>query len=372
MSFDTVLDKVINDIPVMDSSSDYWLVRSNSGKFYTDFNINNYVGIGWNEISLNDIQSTKNNTTKLKAILKEKMEIDEDKEPSENIYGSAAGQMLRFCNNIKLNDIVVVPSEKSELFLVGKVSSGVYEVSDNELGTNDEELNYKKSDYKKRIKVSWFGSFNRNQADSALYKMIYTHNTLSIVNDYRTFINRALFPYYIQDDKLYLSYQITESNDIQGMYLGQFVYQYSQINKIIDPDNRLDSKINVQSPGVVEFISESVKSGLLIFSLIAVGGATIYGGKVTIFGKEFSAPGILPSIQKYKKQKNDDNIDSEQKRLDNDQKRLDNDQKHLDTIKKACEIAKELGVPISTLGIELPEGLAEKIESNSKPQDGEN
>ena len=44
--FSNAIDNSIKDIPTLDSSIDYWLVRAQSGKFYTDFNINNYVGIG--------------------------------------------------------------------------------------------------------------------------------------------------------------------------------------------------------------------------------------------------------------------------------------------------------------------------------------
>lgn len=347
--FEELLERIIDEIPKLDSSSDYWLIRSNSGEYYTDFNINSYIGIGWNEITLQDIIDANNSTDQLKPVLKQKMKIDSEKEPTENVYGSAAGQMLRFVNNIKINDIVVVPSEKSERFLVGKVTGKPFEISDKELTESiDEELHYTKSDFKKRIKVQWLGWFRREDADSALYKMIYTHNTLSTVNDYRSFINRALLPYYIQDDKLYLTYKVTETSDIQGMYLGQFVYQYSKINFLLSPENRLDSKVNVQSNGVVEFISESVKAGLLIFFLVSSGGITLLGGKVTLFGKEFEATGLLRSIKSYIQ--------------NNKEKQIDLDTKQLEYLEKAAETAKKLNVPISALGIKTPEGFTEKIQ----------
>ncbi|WP_105129272.1 hypothetical protein [Streptococcus suis] len=350
-----LLERIINEIPKLDSSSDYWLIRSNSGEYYTDFNINSYIGIGWNEITLQDIIGANNSTDQLKPILKQKMKIDSEKEPTENVFGSAAGQMLRFVNNIKINDIVVVPSEKSERFLVGKVTGRPFEISEKELiDSIDEESHYTKSNFKKRIKVRWMGWFRREDADSALYKMIYTHNTLSTVNDYRSFINRALLPYYIQDDKLYLTYKVTETSDIQGMYLGQFVYHYSEINFLLFPENRLDSKVNVQSNGVIEFISESVKAGLLIFFLVASGGITLLGGKVILLGKEFEAPGILQSIKSYTQ--------------NSKEKQIDLDTKQLDYLKKAVDTAQKLNVPISTLGIKTPEGFAEKIQEQLEQQ----
>ena len=44
------IEVVKDEIPVLDSTIDYWLVRANSGEYYTDFNLNGYIGIGWNEV----------------------------------------------------------------------------------------------------------------------------------------------------------------------------------------------------------------------------------------------------------------------------------------------------------------------------------
>lgn len=206
MELERIIDNIKKEIPVLDSSIDYWLVRANSGEFYTDFNLNGYIGIGWNEITLEDIESADNDSNKLKNILKDKLTFPEDSDPSENKYGITAGQLLRFVNNIKKNDIVVVPSEGSERFLVGKVVGPLYELSPSQIEQyKNEEITHPRSDFAKRWKVSWLGWFNRSDADSALYKMIYSHATLSNINDYKPFINRALFPCYIEDENYTLA-----------------------------------------------------------------------------------------------------------------------------------------------------------------------
>ena len=155
-----IIENIKKEIPVLDSSSDYWLVRANSGEYYTDFNLNGYIGIGWNEITLEDIRRADNNSNILKEILKEKLTFQDDLEPSENKYGITAGQLLRFVNNIKKNDIVVVPSEGSERFLVGKVTGPLYELDQYELEQyKSEELTHSRSDFAKRWKVHWLGWF---------------------------------------------------------------------------------------------------------------------------------------------------------------------------------------------------------------------
>lgn len=51
------------------------------------------------------------------------MIVDNSKDISENVYGIGSRSDLRFANNIKTNDIVLVPSEGSQRFLVGKIIS---------------------------------------------------------------------------------------------------------------------------------------------------------------------------------------------------------------------------------------------------------
>ncbi len=339
-----IIENIRKEIPVLDSTIDYWLVRANSGEYYTDFNLNGYIGIGWNEITLEDIKGADNDSNKLKNILKDKLTFPEDSDPSENKYGITAGQLLRFVNNIKKNDIVVVPSEGSERFLVGKVVGPLYELSLSQIEQyKNEEITHPRSDFAKRWKVSWLGWFNRSDADSALYKMIYSHATLSNINDYKPFINRALFPCYIEDEKLYISYHVTEEKDIQGVYLGQFVYQYSLLTRLLFPKTRVDSKINVQSEGIIELITHTVDYGLIISAILSGAIVLTSGGKFKFMGLELEVPGLIKTYQEYQKNK-------------------------LDQIKQAKELADELGVPISELGIRIPRKLTTAIESQKNMQ----
>lgn len=348
--------------------SNYWLVRAQSGKYYTDFNINNYVGVGWNEITLEDIDSTNNSSDLLKLILKEKLKsasvtIEEDsdenieeeqlenevilsKKRTENQLGTWAGQLLRFANNLKLNDVVVVPSEKSEFFLVGRITGDIYELTNKQMYEQETSKNYEKSSFKKRWPVEWWGYFRRNDADSALYKMIYYQATLTNIDDYKSFINRAMFPYYIEDDKIHLTLQVTQPQDIDSIYLGQLIYQYSQMSRTMYSEDRVDAKVNIQSEGIFELIAPIVEHGLTIFAILSIVLVAPFGGKLKFFGQSLDIPGLLNGYR-----------DSKEKKLENDSKELNN-------IKKAVDLAKELKVPISQLGVKLPKDLVKTIEDN--------
>lgn len=83
----------------------YWLVRTASGTFFKDFYNNNYVSIGWDDIS--DIDFIKNTEEKK---FKEKIaEIY----PSEERPGYIMGQIRRFVCEIKKGDFILIPSVNS-------------------------------------------------------------------------------------------------------------------------------------------------------------------------------------------------------------------------------------------------------------------
>ena len=67
------------------------------------------------------------------------------------------------------------------------------------------------------------------------------------------------------------------------------------------------------------------------------------GGKLKVMGLELEVPGLINTYQDYQKNK-------------------------LDRIKQAKELADELGVPISELGIRIPRKLTAAIENKTVVQ----
>lgn len=346
--FEQFLDSIIEGIPSIDSNKDYWLVRANSGEFYRDFQLNDYIGIGWNEISLNDIENAGGNPQIMKRTLKDKLNVKKD--ISENQFGIWSGQLLRFYNNIKIDDFVVVPSTNSSHFIVGKVIGPSFELSQEELEAIEPSRSYKSSDFMKRFPVEWIGDFSRSEADSALYKLIYSQQTLTKINEYKPFINRALFKCYIDDGKLHLTYKVRNPNDVSSRDLGRFIYLYGDLNYLLDSDNEVDVKVNVQSPGDVELIAPVVQYAIAAFILSAGGIFALHGGRLKILGNEFDFPGLLHSIDKRKKAK-----------VELEKDKVDLDKGKLERIKMANDISKEIGVSMENLDIKLPEELLSSI-----------
>lgn len=371
------LQEFIDDLPHLESTSDYWLFRADSGKYFTDFFMNGYIGIGWNDITLPEIKDSLRSRELLKQMILKKMpNLVAEKENPNELYlnglelnddnlgnmnsehelnhkkitsrqlNSLTGQLLKFSFDININDIIVVPSEGSQQFMVGKVISSPYEYSENNspIEEKEEQRNYKKSSFFKRINVKWLGRFNRSQADTALYKMIFSQHTINQINEYRTFIDRALFDAYILDDEeLHLTYHVTQEENIDAKLLGQFIYRYSQLYEELGGDNELKIKINVQSKGPAESTAKNMLAGAAALALLFLIGSGSYNGNSIRYenGKlEIENTGFADT--NIKKQQATEKVSEE------------HNKQLLEREKEAYKTAKELKIPISSLGIELP------------------
>ncbi|MGC3435184.1 hypothetical protein [Enterococcus faecalis] len=349
------IEKMMNRIQIIDSNINYWFIRTQGGDYYTDFQLNNYVGIGFNEISLSDIKEANNSSEALKEkVIRSYKEINNTNEMSQP--GKIANQLLRFANGIRENDMVVVPSESSQFLLVGIATGSAYELSKEEIESIEKTDNYKKSDYRKRLNIRWIGSFDRDKADSKLYKMIFSQHTLSNINSYKQYINRALFPVYIEDEQLHLTFEVTNTENINGLYLGQFIYFYTTIYNLLYPEDNLEIKVNVQSPGPIESISKNVGKGLVTFSIVAALLTIPYGGSFKIGNDilgtiELQTPGLVNG-----------KTEIEVKKAKLEEQNLVNDKQKLQNIEEAINLAVKLKVPVSQLGIELPKDLIEEIQ----------
>lgn len=306
------VQEFLDGLPHLYSNSDYWLFRANGGKYYTDFNLNNYVGIGWNDITLDDIEESGNTIDFMKKIVKSKLfsnnssnieesspNLDEedllriledaDLNPNEtnNInnpsrkISAIAGQLLKFYYDLKINDLVLVPSEGSEMFLVGKITSKPEQIP---VPKEYENKNYTHSNFSKVRSVKWLGKFNRSDADAKLYKIIYSQHTINNANSYKPYINRALFDTYIMDDsEIHITYHVTQDANITAKSLGSFIYEYSQLfENFIESSSDLQVKVNVQSPGPVESTTKKIRAGAITFIILSLvtGGYLMNGDKI--------------------------------------------------------------------------------------------
>lgn len=260
------------NIPVIENDVNYWFIRTNSGDKFESFYFGNYIAIGWDKF--NDIDHIRN--TKQEDL---KVEIAHiyDKE-DESRPGSVAAQIKNFVNEIKINDIVLIPSSNCELIAFGRITSDayLYEITDEDkinMAFDDSEI-----DFLKRRNVEWItpSPLKRSQIDPLIIPIIYSHAAVVSVNNYSSYINRTLFPNYYRNGEFHSTLRINKKDNVSAYEFNKFLACYFELADIlvditgetINKDD-LKFKASFNSPGPVEFIT-AASSFFIILSSVSL------------------------------------------------------------------------------------------------------
>lgn len=312
MSIKSELEKLALSVPRINENRNYWFVRTEGGDYYENFISGNYIAIGYNEVSLYTISQNFDSknidgsiatfTEKVKGIY-----------PKEKRPGLISSQLIRFTYSIKKGDIVIVPSESSQILHFGEVQKTVTYLEEKEDGCP----------YKKRKQVRWIKAVSKYKLEAEFYKMIFTHLTVSNADDYAVFIDRSLNSFFIKGNNTHLVLDVKTHDEIEA----QTFYDFGEIFKLqkelceaenIKSEGQFNVKTNVQSPGFLEIIqSNALPIGLLALGLILValaGGG--FGGKIKINKKvgldaevKSTVPvGIIAQIDRLLKNRRQDKI----------------------------------------------------------------
>ena len=300
--FDKLLD--VFNIPEIPSKPNYWFIRTESGTFYNIFKQQKYVSIGYDKINLDLITDKKDPNIK---------ETIQELYPDCKRPGVILSQLKRFKFSVKKGDIIIIPDKNSRNLCIGQATSDVYQVNKK---AKLEELNSEIYTYEKRIDTHWFAEIPRNEFDLYIFKLLNSHQAIVSCDIYKDFINRMVFPIYIQSNKMHLSLNITKKTDISlDNYNSLINMLYSCIDlynnftkQDLKPD--INVKVTANSPGVFEVLGNPY----VIIGIIVV--LSIVGGKITIkytptdFNLEMNTDGFIEKIKKLIAQCNKDKLKS--------------------------------------------------------------
>lgn len=279
-----MLEDLQRTTPVINGDARYWFVRTDSGNLYQPFIASNSIAIGYKEISLEFVRSL-NATGLEKEKLKE--EIKRHYPPKRNeegkvsdLSGLAASQILRFCNEMKRGDVVIIPSERTERLGIGKVADD---------GPFEEILSYDGQafpDFKKRRKVEWVRGVDRSTMNPNLFKLLLNQQTIVDATPYAEWIDASLYQFFRKGDTFHYVLHVGAEEHIPAQslfraFLGLFdlAKDFAATEGVeLDVDG-VETRINLNSPGDVEFWM----GGVAAIGLIAVLVVFINGG-----GFEFS------------------------------------------------------------------------------------
>lgn len=281
-------NKYINDTVEVDPNREYWFVRTEHGKYYNIFRDGNYIAIGWNDITINDIRTSLKDPNLIKhklAELSEKAEKERAKankeEPDQsNIINLATRQgkqsatgiltkLQRFFD-LKKGDVVVIPNEGSSEFSFGIVQdTSIYD-----------EIKNDGCEYLKRRKVKWVAQRDFDGLDTIFYSLKKPRHAISSIKiELSEQIDKILNYVYFKDGVGHYVLRVKKKEDINASDLfqlgGGIIQLLEQINKFGKFDENITEtivKINVQSNGDILLKGgKCVVILSLVFTLISCG-----------------------------------------------------------------------------------------------------
>ncbi|MCU0351780.1 MAG: hypothetical protein MUF43_13285 [Flavobacterium sp.] len=309
--------KNINDIP---SSKGYWLVRTNSGLFYESFREKNYIGIEHREIKLSEIESiSKQFPNDYNNIIKEFKNKIRDKiiqptlEKNDEIVtlrkiSLLSNQIYKFVFELKKGDVVIIPSENSDIISFGIVKESY--INNIERDDISKELILKKN-------VEWIKDVKRNRLDPNLYKIFFAHQAINDIKNYNEVIERVLNDFFILDNEAHLIINVEKEGkvsavDLFGLGYGilELVKEFSDLHNLDINTDDLDVTVNINSPGSIN-LKSAIKKTTLTTGLILLFFGGGYKGKD---GTEITTggfPALLKAIDEFMNHQHDREMKSQ-------------------------------------------------------------
>lgn len=294
------LQAAIGSIETVETTRSYWFIRTSSGDYYKEFVRSGFIAVGYDLISPEDI--AKNNMysadgeSLLNIVIKQ--QYPEQKRPAY-----IGNQLIDFAYKVKKGDLVVIPS-----YSTGRISIG--EVVDDKIYVETDIPDHPSAcPFKKRKKVNWIKvSLNFERIDPNLIKIKYRQKTVSRIDPYLgSILDRTITPLFIKGENAHLTFEITKEDSINAFELFESWIELFSLAEEFGKEEGYDVnkkdfnvRINVQSPGTIEFISYSVV-GITVLSLLV---AAIIGAdfkiKNTILGEiHIKTPGLLSQISDF-------------------------------------------------------------------------
>lgn len=294
------MDDLYKHIPIIPENKNYWLVRTQGGKYYNEFRRKGYIGINWEEISLQDIGELTVDELTLKI---------KKNNPNRQRPGTSANQLRIFKNIIKKGDTVVITGFASNKFSIGQVEEDACffeEVSQEKLLDNP-----KLCPYEKRKKVKWIKEVHKWDVEMPMFKLLqHAQHTITDANEYNDVIESMLHDFYIRGEYAQLSLEVKKESNIPMaafFAMGKEILDLAEgfnnsSDKIYIDLEAIETKINVNSRGKIKLKGPMLT--ILTLGVLIVGSG---GGGITItppsentpWKFEMNSDGIIGEVNNF-------------------------------------------------------------------------
>lgn len=280
-------------IPSIEESRNYWMVRTNSGDYYDDFNLHQYIAIAWDAITLSILNTQDPDKIKLIIESTEKAtptNSDYDDEADGTTKGkvtSIYNKLHRFVFEIREGDIVLIPNKNSEKILIAEVAGPVYEDSTyiERYLSDSPNTEILPCPYYKRRKIKGLKVISKSSMDIYLAKGFNCQHALSSLNEYSSFIDRTIYPIYTKGSETHSTIHAGHPNGLSLNelsllinYLNDSIKDISNQCEIDYNADQIGVKLNIHSPGLIELIGYGVSAGIAISIVMFALNNLINGG----------------------------------------------------------------------------------------------
>ncbi|MDI3234214.1 hypothetical protein QK289_04270 [Exiguobacterium antarcticum] len=285
-------------IPIIKETKNYWLVRTNSGRYYDEFLREGYIGINWNDITYDEIDDLDRDSI---------IDLLKERDPDVKNPSNAARQLVVLRKVMQPGDAVIITGPSSYIFSIGEVEKDGFftkEVEPSELKANPRTC-----PYTKRRKVRWVKTLTKWEVEMPMFKMLqHSRQTIAEANDYKDIIEGKIHDFYIRGEVAQLTLKVRKEGNIPALTffsLGKEVLDLAEefisssaMMEGVDI-NQIETKININSPGSFNF-----KGNAKVVTVIAAIVLLSTGGSVNVplpNGTSFEAQinGIIPTVDEF-------------------------------------------------------------------------
>ncbi|MGQ2286277.1 hypothetical protein ACT5YT_03335 [Leuconostoc suionicum] len=295
----------------------YWFVRAGTNaSFYQDFKFNNYIAIGDNSVTSEELfgieteYATTDETLKIQykqiyqSNLKneylrntEKLDIPADKIKSDLITltrraTNSASKGFNFVEKMSVGDLVIVPSKNSTHFLIGVLTSPVFDepISHIYLGEDNE---YTICQYIKKRRILWLKEILFSDLPNKLAWIKNGHQTIFNITKNANEINPLLSNKFVYKNLYFERFGVSTKKAITE---SDFFNLQSVLHDAVNQNStsKVFQTIDIQSPGDV-----ILHTAIDNWPAISTFGAILFGkAKIPTPIGEINIQGIVPYFSK--------------------------------------------------------------------------
>lgn len=265
--------KEILKIDYFPSDINYWLIRTNGGRWFEEFFELNHVTIISDNYYLSDFNNlntlkqfknrvkTLNNRIQNKISKKFSHLADEERNKLIKLLTLSSRQctvlskrLFTFIQKINIGDYIIIPNINSNSYKIGIVKSNANEYSTTKMKAINRKAKSDKftpSNNKLYRKIEWIKEINKYELDSEILNKTYNHQTIINLTEYKNKINSLLNSIFIQDGLLHINLNVSRKESINNKLWLKLHNTIDYIESIANSETEA-IKVDVQSPGFLE------------------------------------------------------------------------------------------------------------------------